>query len=475
MRIHVFFFLLFSAIGGVVYVAFDGDVMTKYLSFLCLFLAVWGVYSTKQKDNDSLTIYMFFFVGSSLFLLGYPVLYLFGLVDFGYDFIYRDTDVQYRNISILLVLSCVWALHLGALNENKYIRIHINNLTFDENEFKRKALVRVGFLLIVLALPGILSYYPKLFLMARAEGYFSLYDPDAQHYGVSSWANILAAFIMPASFMLIIGAKNNSFVRNIGVVNILIYVLLYVMIGRRAYAAMALTSMLILWDKEVKSVSRIGVYVLVIFSIFFVFPLIFLVRNLPAFSYNDIVHVFSVFPVEDLMLHSLVQMGKTLRTIYWSVEILDLSDVGYAFGQTYLWALTTAVPNLFWDVHPASLNTVALNIVKNVSYSFYSLGGGYGSSYVTEAFWNFGIISPFFCYILGRVIKLFSNTMNYNDPLMRYAVVTWFASAFILVRSESISVTRDFFWYSLLPLFFVLIVFKNQNMNVSLFVGSLKR
>jgi hypothetical protein len=146
-------------------------------------------------------------------------------------------------------------------------------------------------------------------------------------------------------------------------------------------------------------------------------------------------------------------MGGSLVTVVHTVRLIP-SVRPFDYGVSYLYAVSTIIPNVGWDVHPAVAHGFLADwLVKTVDPSFANRGGGLGYSFIAEAFANAGWYGtvPLLAglgYILMRLLRWGTDTSD----SVRHALVGTFLAFFLLfARGESGTVVRSLVWYSLLP------------------------
>ena len=78
-------------------------------------------------------------------------------------------------------------------------------------------------------------------------------------------------------------------------------------------------------------------------------------------------------------------------------------------------------------------------------------GGGIGSSYIAEAYWNFGYYSLFIMliigFIIGRLNKMFDKAVIENNYLKIFMTTYIFTIISFYVRSDTRTFCRNFVWF----------------------------
>lgn len=187
---------------------------------------------------------------------------------------------------------------------------------------------------------------------------------------------------------------------------------------------------------------------------FIIFPLIKVTRNLTGddkFSFTVLREAF--LGIENPIIFIINEMGESMRTVALTLQLVP-SVRDFDMGISYIYALLTIFPNLFWDIHPTIARGLAANwLVWTVDPSFASSGGGLGYSFIAEAYLNFGWFgSPIILAIIGYLFAKFTlNAIKSQDPAKMAMVASFISFFFFYARGESGSNVRPLIWYSFFP------------------------
>jgi len=155
--------------------------------------------------------------------------------------------------------------------------------------------------------------------------------------------------------------------------------------------------------------------------------------------------------IENPAIEGLAEMGWSASTVAHTIELVPGSR-NYAYGMTYANALLSVLPNVFGDIHPAKESLAADWLVRTIEPQFAARGGGWGFSFIAEAFLNFG---PFFPVALLAIGYLAYSALSWADATCdagRIAAVACVLLHILLyARGESIPLVHDAAWYALLP------------------------
>lgn len=417
------------------------------LAFLTLLLL-------RQRLFDFYPLFLF---GALAFNLWFLTLYAYGWAELS-DLRIREFDLATFYTAAVFAYFAVVALHLGALLAAGYERSGEGGRAPPApapDPLKRQAALTSAGLLLLAALPGAAYFYGELLAKVAAGGYAAVWDRAHAATGLGAADQILAGFLVPAGFFLLIAAvyARDSGRRYLWLLLaagaiVAVYSLMYMYVGRRAHMVMFAVAFLIVADRLRFSIPRgqlaIGGLVLLL-----LFAGIKEVRNTPAAERAQLSAVTLSADVTARGVEPFIEMGRTIRTVYWAVYYFP-EERGFEQGRTYGWALATVMPNVFWDTHPAVGQGVGVWLTEQYKQEWSSdRGGGVGSSFITEGYGNFGAYSLAVFLLLGLAIQGFVAWARQGDPARWVWVGATFATAFLFVRGESHSFVRDFFWYGL--------------------------
>lgn len=429
------------------------------ISFYSLLFSLFILVSSRYAADQWLDFYPLFILATILFNLSFQGLYALGLASLEYDFLGRGVNYQIFKSATAYTLFLVGFFHAGALitftpEVKKLKNIKISRTLYLEQRNQGKVLLMAGLIFLLIASPGVITYFYSALKVVRSGGYNAFMSREL--YGLSSWSSIVSGFLVPAIFFLLLAGKTRKSSRVLSLLCMISFSVIYLAIGRRAFPAMMLLSYIVIVDLYIKRIPRKWVGLGALTSLI-VFPIIASLRNLGS-TFNSSLHDLANFELLRLPVNAIQEMGRSFRVMYWSTELL-MGDGGYLFGSTYFWAFTKIMPNIFWAHHPSTDTGVGDLLTAQFMPSIAAKGGamGLGSSFLAEAYLNFGLIlGAFTCFIFGVGLQKFVQWAKKGSIARVFWLGAFFSSAFILARGESQSVMRDIFWFSLFPyLFFV--------------------
>lgn len=473
-------FLMALIIFRLLYESFESQAELLIYPFCCLLsgLTVWSFWSWYILTKSLFNPYLLFLLSSFLFNGGQALLEVFHLNKNGilgewaslYD---RFSDLSFLNIlnAIFLVTLGLGFLHLGALislgnfKENRSL-----NDEFDKSNFSSisKSCHLVGWCLFWVSIFPAMFVFQKSISIVLSSGYSALFEPENAYSAtsVNATPGILANFLVPASLLIIAGNKDKPKGRFIAVIIIFIYAFGRFFLGSRNSATMALIAFAWIWHQLIRPLPKILLIGISSAIIFVIFPFIAITRNSyigERFSFNFLIEAFT--SIDNPAIASISEMGSSILTVIYTIQLVP-SQKNFQMGTDYLYALFTVFPNIFGKLHPSVARGLASDwLVKEIDPSFADAGGGYGFSFIAEAYLNFGWVgAPISITLIGFLfVKFILWAMKSNDPA-KIATVASFLSFFLFyARAESAIVVRPLIWYSLLPYLSVCLLNRSSN------------
>jgi oligosaccharide repeat unit polymerase len=303
--------------------------------------------------------------------------------------------------SLYLVATSLAGMHLGALLALPKGRFPAVS-RLDPDSATSEALRRTGFVLLAV------SIAPAAILTARAigivmqRGYFGLYEQTAGA-GLAAGPQILAAFLVPALLCLIAGGEELRGYRAIAVAIAVIYSGVQLALGARFGGTAPLIALVWLWDRSVRPLSRKVMLAVALIAVFVLFPLVGVTRN-TALTERGSIDLTEELTASDqnYFASAIVEFGGTIKTISYTIDLVPTTRP-YDYGLQYIYSLLTVVPNVFGGVHPAvARGTPSSWLIWSVDPTTAAAGGGFGFSFIAEAFLNFGLVGAY-CRSLSQL------------------------------------------------------------------------
>lgn len=306
-------------------------------------------------------------------------------------------------------------------------------------------------------LPSIYVFFKSL-QVVMTQGYQGLYQGD-QETSVGALPGVIGEFLIPAAVFLLVGSSVISSptyskrTRNFAIALILLYITSRFLLGERRKVATAMTALIWLWHEWIVKLPAVVIIgSAVVLSL--VFPIVAATRNLTGQQGISLDAVQSqLYGESNPLISTLSEMGGTMMTIAHTMNLVP-SARPFQMGADYGYALLTLVPNFFWKLHPTIERGLAGSwLTWAIDPEFASRGGGYGYSFIAEAYLNFGWVGG--PIALGMIGLLYTSlvlwAINSRSPA-RIALIATFSVYFpFYARSEAALHVRALVWYAVMP------------------------
>ena len=233
----------------------------------------------------------------------------------------------------------------------------------------------------------------------------------------SSSDSILGAFFIPSMFMLIIGNRDYIIKRKFWTIIMMIYSLIYMLIGDRGTGAPIILSIIWVYTFLFNDGYKINIKKTII-------PLIILLLMLPVISnarlylqnsnttYLDVVK--DVLINENIIIMAISEMGFSMFPLIKVMELMPMY-IPYAYGAQYLDLITNLIPSIIYK-NKSGYQSLAEWLKRTLNMRW-----GPGFSLIAESYFNFGKYGMVIMLLEGI---LFTLILDHDSPkIMRYKPV----------------------------------------------------
>jgi oligosaccharide repeat unit polymerase len=453
--------LLVSFITGYFVYDWPAEMLIYPVCFFIVVLFIWSVISWTQATNSLFDPYVLFLTAAMLFNGGKALLEVFNLNQYGIGtftdyfghvlFSFSSTTILQ---TLLLVSLGLASFHFGALLAATNKVSYLKKSSPSEISFpSARSIHLVGLALLLISLiPTIILLYDAIKTVISS-GYYALFQRQGPT-GFGATPRVLSTFLVPAALFLLASGKGplkGLFVSSVVIVS---YSAIYFFLGSRAFAVMPLIAYAWLWHRRVCPLPKKTSILAAVLMLFFVFPLVYIIRNNAGIEKISLPFLVDNFrKIENPAVDIASEMGSSMMTVAHTIELVP-SEREFDCGMGYIHSILTIMPNFFWEIHPTIARGSAANwLVSTVSPRRASEGGGYGFSFIAEAYLNFGWIGlPVFLAAIGFLFARFILwAIEYNDPARLATVASFSSFLFLFARGESTSIIRPLVWYAIFP------------------------
>jgi hypothetical protein len=421
--------------------------------FVIAFLSFLAIYSWYNITGNLFDPYILFLSAAVLFNAGQALLEIFSLNADGLLQGAFSLGTILKTLSVVAI--ALASFHFGAATYAcKKLFFKRNRLDTRTKQWLTDADLRTTGLILIF-----LSAVPYSFLMkdlataVMGSGYFGIFQRDAPT-GVHAANQVLATFLVPGALFLLAGSARRKTAVIVSSALIGGHSVLLILLGSRALGAMALLAFIWLWHRCIRLVPR-TVLVSVIVALVIVFPLIHAVRGIPLEQRLSLTLLGETLSLlENPHVLTVSELGGSMATVAHTVELVPTTRE-YDMGLGYAYALLTALPNLFWQIHPTVERGLMSDwLIWTVDPITARLGGGLGFSFIAEAYLNFGWLGvTIFLAIVGSLVAKLILWGDDKGNRAKLAATSCFLAFFpFYARSEAAHIIRPLLWYSVLPL-----------------------
>ncbi len=419
----------------------------------------WLLGSWKAITGSMFDPYSIFIVAAMVFNAGCAFLYLVGLNTTGLMILDFSFPANVTLQTLLLIFLCLAAFHFGALLHagSQQAPLFPDRCMTAQASPSPEQIRFVGWALIVAsALPTALQLKQAISVV-RSAGYFGLYQQEYAT-GLQASGQFLGSFIVPGALVLLAGSQLSRRGKIGSGIVVAIYALIQLFLGARYPAIAPVIAYTLLWHRVIRPLPRALTIAAAVVIFGIVFPIVGATRDKPA----DDPYATEAAPSGKASPFTgvLAETESTTSTIADTLTLVP-SVRPFDHGTQYFYAASTLVPNLFWDLHPATRHGLAGDWVTwIVNPGFAAAGGSLGYSFIAEAYLNWGWIGgPLFLGIVGFFFAQLASWGCRTGAPARLAVIASFLTFIIFwSRGESINIVRPLVWYSLVPYVMILFV-----------------
>lgn len=431
----------------------DSDVEKnlKVVSILGIILFLICINFWKKISGTLFSLYIFFLGSFYLFNMGQSLLYLFNI-----DFQGYDTYVWLNHFEILnaqlYTLICISLLNMGALLSASS-NIAKKNIESDEKTIRSMKIA--GLLMFFVTFIPFMITLVKLWIDSRTLGYAGAFESIA---GRSSWnkiVDLLGEFCLPSLFMIYISFKRNKSIKIISGGMLIIFAIIYLVIGDRTLPASVVLGFFWLRSNLKLGNSKVKMpFGLLISSLFFavIIPSIGTLRNTSKITFSNLINNILVNnSLVEGITDTIATLGYSIFPLVKTMDIIPISK-GYSYGNTYFFALLSIFPNLFGGVH---ISVKKAGLAKWLM-DYLDMGYGPGYSFTAEAWYNFGWLGVLCMLVIGYMYGkfLYGNTSD----LGKFITVVFFVLTITSPRRDMLTVVRSVTYYIGLPVVLIYVI-----------------
>ena len=367
-----------------------------------------------------------------------------------------------------LVCFSIIAMNIGYLliNPPKTVRDSLYQKSFDD-ERCRFCLYKAGKVFFFISLvPTLIELVTNIYLTFTVGYAERLTNSEYKRSGITNITGIISGFMIPAIIALFISRKPKQ---KWPVIVLVGYTILYTLSGSRINTMILLVSTLYIQNKFFTKLNkkRIALYLVAAIIVMFAFSVVSSARKnigIGKDNFSMIQSSIDEIAENNPIVSALSEAGYTFEATSAVIDNCP-NNKPYNKGLSYISGLLYIIPNGFTgDFY----NSIASSTDDTFKGYINAYGSGIGSSFIAEAYWNFGYVSlllmiVFGCFI-GKICSKIDVAIKTKDYSIIYICLYVLITITFYVRSDTRTFYRNFIWFGL-P---VLLLYRNYYKEYSL-------
>ena len=245
-----------------------------------------------------------------------------------------------------------------------------------------------------------------------------------------------------------------------------IYMILYTLSGSRISTMILLLSTLYVQSKLFSKINFKSLikFVALALIVLFVFGMVSSARS-NIKSGNDVISVLNnskdTLIENNYLVATISEAGYTFEA---TATVLDNcpSNEPFHHGKSYISGLLYILPNGITGNYYVATKSTDETFKKYLNF----YGSGIGSSFIAEAYWNFGyyswILMIVFGFLIGKMSVSLDLAIKKRDYLLIFTNAYIFSIVAFYIRSDTRTFFRNFVWFGL-PIIIVVYYLRNRS------------
>ncbi|MBO5469814.1 MAG: O-antigen polysaccharide polymerase Wzy [Lachnospiraceae bacterium] len=351
------------------------------------------------------------------------------------------------------ILECVIVLHASVICFYRKGKEKTNYRTISGTDLKAFRLTTLLLLSVSFICEVLVLGYK--YTLNVTMGYATAIGTTYNQLGVlSKVVNFGSTIYLPALFSALVATKGRRFSNIYVWLTYVIYLILYFLSGSRFDAVISLAGVVLLYHcyynrikiKQAVLIIMIGVGVLFLCSLM---SKIRIVQNYEKTSDITVVmrQALEFVKEGDITRDILSETGLQLLSVATVMKYCP-AFVNYTYGKYYLYGLLRVIPNIFLGE-----NMLITNDIDTIFHIYLTKTYGMGSSFIAEAYYNFGYLGIIMMFVYGYLIAYVcrktddvKGEMNQNIFLVGFLFYIA-AKSFFWVRSDARMLIREIVFY----------------------------
>lgn len=402
--------------------------------------------------------------------------YLYGFGQYLVEFFDMRMYFQYNinniftpkeiNETALYYLINVALLHFSVIIFDEYLGLHKNKLKIVKNntflnklftfdELHTKVFNFVAFAVLAISFVCEVILLVKKIQINLTQGYAVALSYSISSEGfVGHVINFVSTLFLPAIFATLISSKGKK--SNVIVWGCyFIFLVLYFLSGSRFEAVISLAGVFLLYNNYYRQIKTKYIVIVAVCGIFVLY-LSALITNIRIISrYGDapkdfieLVSAAMKLTGQSGFISNIISTTGFQICAIAGVYLNCPSEIDYTYGLYYIGGLARVIPNIFGGENPLITQSIDEMFAPFVTKTY-----GMGSSFIIEAYYNFGKLGTLMMIPFGAGIAYLGNTVNAIrnnrniDIILKYFVFYIISVTLFYPRSDARMLVREIVFY----------------------------
>ena len=446
----------------------SSDYGMRMMGILGIIQLIVSIYSWKKITGSALNPYIIFLISAYIFTFGQSFLFVFDKVDPERDLTntFAPRMIIPAQFFTLIFLNC---FNIGGILscKNRTFKNPVSvELTYQEEHNRCNqinGIKRIGMLFLCLSIVPYLIERISLFYIIISTGYSGLYAQEIK-IGISNILSILSQYYVPGVLCLLLTETKKS-KRNFYILLLVFEACFWLFTGGRSNGVIIASILLMYYHICIKPIKLKQAIIICVAGFFFISLLSVISETRSDPNANVMQVIAESLGSSNAFYSAISEMGGSMYPMITTMELVpDTYD--YKYGSTYLYALSSIIPNLgFWDLHPAMKYGNMNDWLQNAM----NLNYGPGFSIVAEAYINWGTYGFIIMLLLGFCFGTIFN-INIRDNRNPLLLVLSFIFCFLViktVRNSFLATVRSIFYY-VIPIYLIVVYYYKGRLNKSI-------
>lgn len=387
--------------------------------------------------------FIYYFGQYLLLVLGFPLSYQYTIKN-----VYTPEQINYAASFLLLNMIVLHAATIFFYKNKMYTcRKKQKRNIYDKRSFEIASLIMlfVSFICKII----VLIYKCKINFTL---GYNAMMSAKWGNGVFSTIVNFCATFYLPALFACLVATKDKKIKNRVVWISYCIFICLYFLSGSRFDAIVSITGIVLLYHNFYKKLELKKVLFIGCMGIGFLFVCSVISNIRIVWGYGQTTNYLAIFQEAlelskdgNLLSDTISVAGFQILSVV-TVMLKCPSSIPYSYGVYYLMGIARVIPNI-----TGGDNALITESIDEIFHVFLTKTYGMGSSFIIEAYYNFGYLGFLmmiaYGFFIAYAVKQIENIRK-NENLQMVSFIFYITSAsFFWIRSDARMLIREIVYY----------------------------